>query len=116
MLKFVLGEWIGCFGLMELDVGLDFVGMKICVVKVDGGYVLNGFKMWIFNSLIVDVFVVWVKFDVYDGKICGFVLEKGMNGLFVLKIEGKFLLCVLVMGEIVMEDVEVGEDVFLSGV
>lgn len=113
MLKFVSGEWIGCFGLIEFEVGLDLVGMKIYVIKVDGGYVLNGFKMWIFNSFIVDVFVVWVKFDVYDGKVCGFVFEKGIKGLSVLKIDGKLLLWVLIMGEIVMENVEVGEEVLL---
>lgn len=96
--------------------GLDLVGMKIVVKKVVGGYVLLGLKMWILNVLIVDVFVVWVKFEVYGGKICGFVLDKGMVGLIVFKIGGKLSLCVLIIGEIVMNVVEVGEDVLLLNV
>lgn len=110
------GEFVGCFGLIELDVGLDLVGMCMWVEKIDGGYKLIGLKMWIFNLLIVDVFVVWVKLEVYDGVICGFVLEKGMKGFSVLKIGGKLLLCVFIIGEIVMDNVEVGEDVLLLNV
>ena len=90
--------------------------MKTRATKVDGGYVLNGSKMWISNSPIADVFVVWAKSDAHDGKIRGFVLEKGMKGLSAPKIEGKLSLRASVTGEIVMEDVEVGEDALLPGV
>ena len=82
--------------------------------KVDGGYVLNGAKMWISNAPIADVFVVWAKCD--DGRIRGFVLEKGMKGLSAPKIEGKLSLRASVTGQIVMEDVEVGEGQLLPGV
>ncbi|QTN37546.1 acyl-CoA dehydrogenase [Cognatishimia activa] len=114
--KLALGEWIGCFGLTEPDAGSDPAGMKTRATKVDGGYVLNGSKMWISNSPIADVFVVWAKSDAHDGKIRGFVLEKGMKGLSAPKIEGKLSLRASVTGEIVMEDVEVGEDALLPGV
>jgi glutaryl-CoA dehydrogenase len=90
--------------------------MKTRATKVDGGYVLNGSKMWISNSPIADVFVVWAKSDAHDGKIRGFVLEKGMKGLSAPKIEGKLSLRASVTGEIVMEDVEVGEVAILPGV
>ena len=77
--KLATGEWIGCFGLTEPDHGSDPQGMLTRAKKVDGGYVLNGSKMWISNSPIADVFVVWAKND--DGDICGYILEKGMKGL-----------------------------------
>ncbi len=108
------GELVGCFGLTEPDAGSDPAGMKTRARKVDGGYVLNGAKMWITNSPIADVFVVWAKDD--EGAIRGFVLEKGMKGLSAPKIEGKFSLRASTTGEIVMENVEVGEDALLPNV
>ncbi|KMJ49755.1 acyl-CoA dehydrogenase [Vogesella sp. EB] len=112
--KLATGEWVGCFGLTEPDAGSDPAGMKTRARKVDGGYVLNGSKMWITNSPIADVFVVWAKDD--DGEIRGFVLEKGMKGLSAPKIEGKFSLRASITGEIVMDNVEVGEDALLPHV
>ncbi|WP_265499782.1 acyl-CoA dehydrogenase [Paracoccus beibuensis] len=114
--KLASGEWIGCFGLTEPDAGSDPAGMKTRAVKTDGGYRLNGSKMWISNSPIADVFVVWAKSDAHDGKIRGFVLEKGMKGLSAPKIGGKLSLRASITGEIVMEDVEVGEDALLPNV
>jgi glutaryl-CoA dehydrogenase len=114
--KLASGEWIGCFGLTEPDAGSDPAGMKTRAKKTDGGYVLNGAKMWISNSPIADVFVVWAKSDAHDGKVRGFVLEKGMKGLSAPKIEGKLSLRASITGEIVMEDVEVGEDALLPNV
>ncbi|MEC7762961.1 MAG: acyl-CoA dehydrogenase [Pseudomonadota bacterium] len=114
--KLASGEWIGCFGLTEPDAGSDPAGMKTRAKKVDGGYVLNGAKMWISNAPIADVFVVWAKSEAHDGKVRGFVLEKGMKGLSAPKIEGKLSLRASITGEIVMEDVEVGEDALLPNV
>lgn len=111
--KLCSGEWIGCFGLTEPDAGSDPAGMKTKATKVDGGYVLNGAKMWISNSPIADVFVVWAKSDAHDGKIRGFVLEKGMKGLSAPKIEGKLSLRASITGEIVMDNVEVSDDALL---
>mgnify|MGYP001194591436 FL=1 len=111
--KLASGEWIGCFGLTEPDVGSDPNNMKTRATKVDGGYVLKGAKMWITNSPVADVFVVWAKLD---GVVRGFVLEKGMPGLSAPKIEGKFSLRASVTGEIVMEDVFVPEENLLPGV
>ncbi len=111
--KLCSGEWIGCFGLTEPDAGSDPAGMKTKATKVDGGYVLNGAKMWISNSPIADVFVVWAKSDAHDGKIRGFVLEKGMKGLSAPKIEGKLSLRASITGEIVMDNVEVPESALL---
>ena len=105
--KLATGEWIGCFGLTEPDAGSDPSGMKTRAEKIDGGYRLTGSKMWITNSPIADVFVVWAKLD---GEIRGFVLDKGMKGLSAPKIEGKFSLRASITGEIVMDNVEVGED------
>ncbi|MEM9971641.1 MAG: acyl-CoA dehydrogenase [Pseudomonadota bacterium] len=110
------GELIGCFGLTEPDAGSDPAGMKTTARKTDGGYVLNGSKMWISNSPIADVFVVWAKSDAHDGKIKGFVLDKGARGLSAPKIGGKLSLRASVTGEIVMDNVEVGEDALLPGV
>jgi len=110
------GSLIGCFGLTEPDAGSDPSGMTTTARKTDGGYVLNGAKMWISNSPIADVFVIWAKSDAHDGKIKGFVLEKGMTGLSAPKIGGKQSLRASVTGEIVMENVEVGEDALLPGV
>src|ERR687886_2916444 len=88
--KLATGEWVGCFGLTEPDHGSDPGGMKTRATRVDGGYVLNGSKMWISNSPIADVFVVWAKSEADGDKIRGFVLEKAMKGLSAPKIEGKF--------------------------
>jgi glutaryl-CoA dehydrogenase len=106
--KLATGEWVGCFGLTEPDFGSDPGGMRTRARKVDGGWVMNGTKMWITNSPIADVFVVWAKDD--DGTILGFVLEKGMKGLSAPKIEGKFSLRASITGEIVMEDVFVPDE------
>ncbi|MAW99454.1 MAG: acyl-CoA dehydrogenase, partial [Sphingomonas sp.] len=114
--KLATGEWVGCFGLTEPDAGSDPGGMKTRAKKIDGGYSLSGSKMWITNSPIADVFVVWAKSDAHDGKIKGFVLEKGMKGLSAPKIEGKLSLRASVTGEIVMDEVEVGEDALLPNV
>ncbi|MDN2566238.1 acyl-CoA dehydrogenase [Aquibium sp. A9E412] len=114
--KLASGEWIGCFGLTEPDAGSDPGGMKTRAQKTDGGYRLSGAKMWISNSPIADVFVVWAKSDAHDGKIRGFVLEKGMKGLSAPKIGGKLSLRASVTGEIVMDGVEVGEEALLPNV
>jgi len=110
------GELIGCFGLTEPDAGSDPAGMKTRAVKTDTGYRLNGSKMWISNSPFADVFVVWAKSESHGGKIRGFVLEKGMKGLSAPKIQGKQSLRASTTGEIVMEDVDVGEDALLPNV
>ena len=110
------GEWIGCFGLTEPDAGSDPGGMKTRVEKTAGGYRLNGSKMWISNSPIADVFVVWAKSAAHDNQIRGFVLEKGMKGLSAPKIEGKLSLRASITGEIVMDGVEVGEEALLPNV
>ena len=112
--KLATGEWVGCFGLTEPDHGSDAGGMKSRARKVDGGYVLKGAKMWISNSPIADVFVVWAKTE--DGVVRGFILEKGMKGLSAPKIEGKFSLRASVTGEIVMDDVLVPEENLLPNV
>ncbi|MFD0858070.1 acyl-CoA dehydrogenase [Roseovarius aquimarinus] len=114
--KLAAGEWIGCFGLTEPDAGSDPAGMKTRAEKIDGGYRLTGSKMWISNSPIADVFVVWAKSDAHDGKIRGFVLDKGMKGLSAPKIAGKQSLRASVTGEIVMKGVEVGEEALLPHV
>jgi len=112
--KLATGEWIGCFGLTEPDHGSDPGGMRTRAKKVDGGYLLTGNKMWITNSPIADVFVVWAKDD--SGAIRGFVLEKGMKGLSAPKIEGKFSLRASITGEIVMDQVLVPEENLLPNV
>ncbi|NHF74076.1 acyl-CoA dehydrogenase [Paracoccus xiamenensis] len=114
--KLASGEWIGCFGLTEPDAGSDPAGMKTRAKKTADGYVLNGSKMWISNSPIADVFVVWAKSEAHGGKIRGFVLEKGMKGLSAPKVGGKLSLRASITGEIVMDDVEVGEDALLPNV
>lgn len=110
------GRLIGCFGLTEPDAGSDPAGMKTTAKKTDEGYVLNGSKMWISNAPIADVFVVWAKSEAHGGKIRGFVLEKGMDGLSAPKIGGKLSLRASITGEIVMKDVAVSEDALLPGV
>jgi glutaryl-CoA dehydrogenase len=114
--KLASGEWVGCFGLTEPDAGSDPGGMKTRAKKVDGGYVLNGSKMWISNAPIADVFVVWAKSEAHGGEIRGFVLEKGMKGLSAPKIGGKLSLRASITGEIVMDNVEVGEEALLPNV
>ncbi|HCW61135.1 MAG TPA: acyl-CoA dehydrogenase [Sphingobium sp.] len=110
------GEWIGCFGLTEPDAGSDPAGMRTRAEKIDGGYRLTGSKTWISNAPFADIFVIWAKSDAHDGAIRGFVLRKGMAGLSAPKIGGKLSLRASLTGEIVMDDVEVGEDALLPGV
>ncbi|MGJ8534633.1 MAG: acyl-CoA dehydrogenase [Alphaproteobacteria bacterium] len=114
--KLATGEWIGCFGLTEPDAGSDPAGMKTRAVEIDGGYRLTGSKMWISNSPIADVFVVWAKSEGHDNKIRGFVLDKGMAGLSAPKIGNKLSLRASVTGEIVMDNVEVPEAALLPNV
>lgn len=114
--KLASGEFVGCFGLTEPDAGSDPGGMKTRADKIDGGYRLTGTKMWISNSPIADVFVVWAKSSAHDNQIRGFVLEKGMKGLSAPKIGGKLSLRASITGEIVMDGVEVGEDALLPNV
>tara|TARA_R110002072_G_scaffold517_5_gene3167 strand:+ start:3160 stop:4371 length:1212 start_codon:yes stop_codon:yes gene_type:complete len=114
--KLASGDYIGCFGLTEPDAGSDPGGMKTRAIKVEGGYVLNGSKMWISNSPVADVFVIWAKSDAHDGKIRGFVLDKGAKGLSAPKIEGKLSLRASITGEVVMDNVAVGEEALLPNV
>ena len=114
--RLATGEWVGCFGLTEPDAGSDPGGMRTRAEKIDGGYRLTGTKMWITNSPIADVMVVWAKSDAHGGGIKGFVLERGMKGLSTPKIEGKLSLRASVTGEIVMDGVEVREDALLPEV
>jgi glutaryl-CoA dehydrogenase len=114
--KLATGEWVGCFGLTEPDAGSDPGSMRTRAQKVQGGYVLSGTKMWITNSPIADVFVVWAKSDAHDGKIRGFVLDKSAKGLTAPKIKEKLSLRASITGEIVMDEVEVGEDALLPNV
>ncbi len=111
--RLAAGEWIGCFGLTEPDAGSDPGGMKTVAVKTGGGYRLDGAKTWITNAPIADVFIVWAKSEAHGGKIRGFVLEKGLNGLSAPKIGNKLSLRTSITGEIVMKDVEVGEEALL---
>ena len=106
--KLATGEWVGCFGLTEPNHGSDPGSMATRAMKVDGGYSLSGSKMWITNSPIADVFVVWAKTE--DGKIRGFVLEKGWKGLSAPAIHGKVGLRASITGEIVMDEVFVPEE------
>ena len=117
--KLASGEWIGCFGLTEPNHGSDPGSMITRARKVDGGYRLTGAKMWITNSPIADVFVVWAKIEGRgDGQeaIHGFILEKGMKGLSAPKIEGKMSLRASTTGEIVMDDVLVPAENLLHNV
>ena len=110
------GEWIGCFGLTEPDAGSDPAGMRTRAEKTADGYRLSGSKTWISNSPVADVFVVWAKSDAHDGRIRGFVLDKGSAGLDAPKIEGKLSLRASITGMITMDAVTVGEDALLPGV
>ena len=120
--RLATGEWVGCFGLTEPNHGSDPASMLTRAKPVDGGYLLKGSKMWITNSPIADVFVVWAKTADPDGQvggqeaIHGFILEKGMKGLSAPKIEGKMSLRASITGEIVMDDVFVPEANLLPGV
>ena len=114
--KLASGEWIGCFGLTEPDAGSDPAGMKTTAKKTENGYAISGTKMWISNSPIADVFVVWAKSEAHGDKIRGFVLEKGMQGLSAPMVGGKLSLRASITGEIVMDCVEVGEDSLLPNV
>ncbi|MGB0694188.1 MAG: acyl-CoA dehydrogenase [Rhodospirillaceae bacterium] len=115
--KLASGEWIGCFGLTEPDAGSDPASMATKAEALPGGgYRLNGTKTWISNSPIADVFVVWARSEAHGGAVRGFVLEKGMAGLSAPKIAGKLSLRASVTGQIVMEDLEVGEEALLPGV
>ena len=109
------GKLIGCFGLTEPDHGSDPGSMETRATKADGGWVLRGNKMWITNSPIADIFVVWAKAST-DGEIHGFILEKGMKGLSAPKIEGKFSLRASTTGEIVMDEVFVPDENLLPNV
>ena len=108
--RLATGEWVGCFGLTEPDAGSDPGSMRTRAEKIDGGYRLSGAKMWITNSPIADVFVVWAKSDEHGGRIRGFVLDKGMKGLSTPKIREKLSLRASITGEIVMDGVEVPEE------
>lgn len=108
------GEIVGCFGLTEPDHGSDAGGMRTRARAVSGGYELSGAKMWITNSPLADIFIVWAKTD--DGTIAGFILERGMAGLTSPKIEGKFSLRASTTGEIVMDGVFVPEANILPNV
>ena len=108
--KLASGEWIGCFGLTEPDAGSDPGGMTTRAKTVDGGYSLSGTKTWITNAPVADVFVIWAKSDAHDGRIRGFVLEKGATGLATPKIEGKFSLRASATGMIQMDEVFVPEE------
>jgi glutaryl-CoA dehydrogenase len=120
--KLATGEWVGCFGLTEPNHGSDPASMLTRAKPVDGGFIMKGAKMWITNSPIADVFVVWAKLEDPDGKvggqesIRGFILEKGMKGLTAPKIEGKMSLRASITGEIVMDDVFVPEANLLPNV
>ncbi len=110
--KLAKGEWVGCFGLTEPDHGSDPGSMITRADKISEGYVLNGAKMWISNSPIADIAVVWAKLN---GVIRGFIVERGMSGFSTPKIEGKFSLRASVTGEIVLDNVEVPEENLLPG-
>ncbi len=120
--KLATGQWVGCFGLTEPNHGSDPASMTTRAKPVDGGFILKGAKMWITNSPIADVFVVWAKLEDEDGQlggqesIHGFILEKAMNGLSAPKIEGKMSLRACITGEIVMDDVFVPTENLLPNV
>ena len=110
------GDLVGCFGLTEPDAGSDPGGMRTRAKKTATGYSISGAKMWITNSPIADVFVVWAKSEAHGDAIRGFVLDKGMKGLSAPKIGEKLSLRASITGEIVMDEVEVGEDALLPNV
>jgi glutaryl-CoA dehydrogenase len=111
--KLATGEWVGCFGLTEPDAGSDPGGMKTRARRINGGYRLSGSKMWITNSPIADVAVVWAKLE--DEGIRGFLIERGTKGFSTPKIEGKISLRASVTGEIVLDNCEVPEEALMPG-
>ncbi len=114
--KLASGEWVGCFGLTEPDSGSDPSSMRTRATKVAGGYSLRGAKMWITNSPIADLAVVWARSDAHDGAIRGFVVERGMAGFSTPKIDNKLSLRASITGEIVLDDVVVPEANLLPNV
>jgi glutaryl-CoA dehydrogenase len=110
------GALVGCFGLTEPGAGSDPGGMITRARRIDGGYVLDGAKMWITNAPIADLAVVWAKSDAHGGAIRGFIVERGSKGFSTPKIEGKLSLRASITGEIVLDGVEVGDDALLPGV
>ncbi len=114
--KLASGEWIGCFGLTEPDAGSDPGGMRTRAEKIEGGYRISGSKTWISNAPIADVFVIWAKSDAHEGRIRGFVIEKGAAGLIAPKIEDKLSLRASITGMVMMDGVEVSEDALLPEV
>jgi glutaryl-CoA dehydrogenase len=113
--RLATGEIIGCFGLTEPDAGSDPGGMRTRAKKVDGGYVLTGSKMWITNSPISDIAIVWAKSDAHEGKIKGFIVERGTKGFSTPKIEGKLSLRASITGEIVLDEAFVPDDALMPG-
>ena len=113
--KLASGESVGCFGLTEPDSGSDPASMRTRAKKVDGGYLLSGQKMWITNSPVADLAVVWAKSEAHDGKIKGFIVERGTKGFSTPKIEGKMSLRASVTGEIVLDEAFVPEENLLPG-
>jgi glutaryl-CoA dehydrogenase len=114
--KLARGEFVGCFGLTEPDAGSDPGGMRTHAVRIDGGYRLNGAKMWITNSPIADLAVVWAKSIAHGNAIRGFIIERGMAGFSTPKIEKKLSLRASITGEIVLENVDVPEENLLPNV
>ena len=114
--KLATGEWVGCFGLTEPDAGSDPAGMRTRVEKVSDGYKITCSKMWISNSPIADVFVIWAKSAPHDNEIRGFILEKGMKGLTAPKVGGKLSLRASITGEVVMDGVVIPEENLLPNV
>jgi glutaryl-CoA dehydrogenase len=110
------GDLIGCFGLTEADAGSDPGGMRTVAKKTPRGYSISGSKMWISNSPFADVFIVWAKSEAHEGRIRGFILEKGMQGLSAPKIDGKLSLRASTTGEIVLQEVEVSDEAILPHV
>ena len=114
--RLATGELIGCFGLTEADAGSDPGSMRTVARKTASGYILSGSKMWISNAPLADLFVIWAKSDEHDGKIKGFLVEKGTKGLSADVIKGKLSLRASMTGSITLDDVEVGEDALLPHV
>ncbi len=108
--KLATAELIGCFGLTEPDAGSDPGGMRTRAKKVDGGYLLSGTKMWITNSPVADIAIVWAKSDAHEGKIKGFIVERGTKGFSTPKIEGKLSLRASVTGEVVLDEAFVPDE------
>ena len=114
--RLAAGEWLGSFGLTEPEAGSDPGGMTTRAVRTADGYRLNGIKRWIGNAPIADVFVIWAKSDAHDGKVRGFVLDRGLKGLSTPRIEGKLSMRTSITGEVIMQDVDVAEDALLPNV